>query len=150
MVKSALPFWEHLSFAFTVEFLPFVNEYQKYSWKWISPWKYEVFWWSGKFDLKDIGGNPLGKSSKKKKHGYFTVRLTVRVDPPRPPYGQLICVFSEGCIWLLFMNIHKLKQILTKKKCFDPLFDPLAEWRWALQEVTNATMEPRMQWWEVH
>ena len=66
------------------------------------------------------------KGSCKKKPGYFTVRLTVRVDPP--PYGQLICVFfSEGCIRLLFMIIQKLKQILTKKKFFDPLFDPLAE-----------------------
>ena len=46
--------------------------------------------------------------------------------------------------------IHELKQILKKQKFFDPLFDPLAEWRWALQVVTNATMEPRMQWWEVH
>ena len=58
--------------------------------------------------------------------------------------------FSEGCIWLLFMIIHKLKQILTKKKFFDPLFDPLAEWTWALQVVTNATTETRRQWWEVH
>ena len=31
------------------------------------------------------------KGSRQKKPGYFTVRLTVRVDPP--PYGQLICVF---------------------------------------------------------
>ena len=50
-----------------------------------------------------------------KKKGYLTVRLTVRVDPP--PYGQLICVFSEGYILLLFMIIHDNKQIFAKK-CF--------------------------------
>ena len=37
-----------------------------------------------------------------------------------------------------------------KNMFFDPLYDPLVEWRWALQVVTNATMEPKGQWWEVH
>ena len=32
-----------------------------------------------------------------KKNGYFTVRLTVRVDPPHPPpSGQLFCDFFGG------------------------------------------------------
>ena len=31
-----------------------------------------------------------------KKNGYFTVRLTVRVDPTAPPYGQLFCDFFRG------------------------------------------------------
>ena len=36
------------------------------------------------------------KGSRQKKNGYFTVRLTVRVDPPPPPYGQLFCDFFGG------------------------------------------------------
>ena len=68
----------------------------------------------------------IDKGSRQKKNGYFTVRLTVRVDPP-PLRSAHLCFFSEGCIRLLFMIIQKLKQILTKKKFFDPLFDPLAE-----------------------
>ena len=70
--------------------------------------------------------------------------------PPPPLTVSCFVIFSEGCIWLLFMIIHELKQILTKKMFFDPLYDPLVEWRWALQIVANTTTEPRMQLWEVH
>ena len=35
----------------------------------------------------------LGKSSKK--NGLFTVRLTVRVYPPPPPYGQGVVIFQN-------------------------------------------------------
>ena len=49
------------------------------------------------FHTFKIFTNPISNLSHilrevvKKNPGYFTVRLTVRVDPP--PYGQLICVF---------------------------------------------------------
>ena len=40
-----------------------------------------------------------------KKNGYFTVRLTVRVDPPPPPpYGQLFCDFFGGVHLTLFYD----------------------------------------------
>ena len=92
------------------------------------------------------------KGSRQKKHGYFTVRLTVRVDPP-PLTVSCFVIFSEGRIWLWFMIIHELKRILTKKSfltLYLTLTKTLAEWRCAFQVVTTATMEPRMQWWEVH
>ena len=44
----------------------------------------------------------------KNKNGFFTVRLTVRVDPPGPPsYGQ------QKKLRPLIMNIYGLKRILT-------------------------------------
>ena len=42
--------------------------------------------------MRNINFSVFLREVVKKKNGYFTVRLTVRVGPP-PPYGQLICVF---------------------------------------------------------
>ena len=46
--------------------------------------------WHPAFSLREV---------VKKKPGYFTVRLTVRVDPPPPPTLTVSCfvTFSEGC-----------------------------------------------------
>ena len=73
-----------------------------------------------------IPSNQRLREVLKNQNGKFTVRRTVRVDPPYLTVSSFV-FFSEGCIRLLFMIIQKLKQILTKKKFFDPLFDPLAE-----------------------
>ena len=84
-----------------------------------------------------------------KKNGYFTVRLTVRVDPP-PLRSAVLCFFLrwtfDFCFWL-YMIWNKFWQ---KKMFFDPLYDPLVVWRWAFQIEANTTTEPRMQWREVH
>ena len=69
---------------------------------------------------------------------------------PPPLTVSCFVFFSEVYIWLLFLIIHDLKQILTKKMFFDPLYDPLVVWRWAFQIEANTTTEPRMQWREVH
>ena len=49
---------------------------------------------------------------RRKKIEYFTVRLTVRVDPPPPP---LTVSFLKGCIWPWIMIICILKRILDQK-----------------------------------
>ena len=64
--------------------------------------------------------------------------------------GSLILIFSEGCICLGLWLHMSWDKFWPKTMFFDPLFDPLVGWRWALQVVKNATMEPRRQWWEVH
>ena len=51
------------------------------------------------------------------KNGLFTVRLTVRVDPP-PPFGQVICVFF-GVVHLT--SVYDYTQVETnfdKKNVF--------------------------------
>ena len=47
----------------------------------------------------------------KKNNGLFTVRLTIRVDPPPPS----TVIFFKGCIWPLIMMICILKRILHQK-----------------------------------
>ena len=84
----------------------------------------------------------------KKKHIFYG--QADRKGWPPPLTVSSFVFFSEVYIWLLFLIKHELKQILTKKMFFDPLYDPFVVWRWAFQIEANTTAEPRMQWREVH
>ena len=106
--------------------------------------KFEPF--SSELILLDLCIN-LGKSSIKKM--IFYGQADRKGWPPPLPSGVL-WFFLRGAFNFGLWLCTSWNQIWPKKKIFDPLFDRLAEWRWALQVVTDATMEPRMQWWEVH
>ena len=64
---------------------------------------------------------------RRQKREYFTVRLTVRV--------RCFVISSEGFIWLLFVIVDWLKQILTKKKVFGPFVWPFG---WVKMSIASS------------
>ena len=77
------------------------------------------------------------KGSHQKKNGYFTVRLTVRVDPP-PPYGQLFCDFFWGAHLTLVYDYTWVETNFDQKKFFDPLFDPYKDFGWVTMSISSS------------
>ena len=71
-----------------------------------------------------------------------------------PPLQSGVLWFFWGVhLTLIYIDLWlymRWNNFWQKIKFFDPLFDPLAEWRWALQIVANTTMKPRRLGWELY